>query len=88
MAARARSAVKPRPPVVMVTVIPAAVAARMIVGEVVAEVGLAADQGELHDAELGHLADEIEGLAGSSSSGRRAAGARAAVAAGEVAARG
>ncbi len=52
---------------------------------VLAQVGLAADEGDLADAEFGHLAHEIESFVGAQLIGARVACTRAAVAAGEVA---
>ena len=84
-AARARSAVRPRPPVVIEHCMPASRMARTIVQPVVAQVGLAADDRDLQDAERGHLRDQIEALGGVELVRAGAAGARAAVPAGEVA---
>ncbi len=52
---------------------------------VVAQVRLAADEGNLLDAQIGHLVHEIERLGGCELVGSSTPGARAAVAAGEVA---
>ena len=51
---------------------------------VVAQVRFTPDEGDLFDAELGHLADEIEGFCRVELVGPGAAGAGAAVATGEI----
>jgi hypothetical protein len=52
---------------------------------IVAEIGLAADERDLLDAEVRHLVDEVETLGGGELLGALVAGARAAVPAGEIA---
>ena len=62
LAARARSASRPRPPVVMVGVMPELADLAHDLEPVFAQVGLAADQRDLADAELGHLMHEVQAL--------------------------